>query len=312
MPQYPFPSSFRRLTLASIGWSAPIVIATAAAAALGGCPGPDPQTASAGGGGQTASSSSSSPSSSSPSSAASSGGGGNASMGDAGACDGGIVCNGQCMDPTSAENCGRCGVSCKGAMVQESQCVQGNCEVSCAPGFANATLPGQSASCLPAKRVFVTSLPFESFPSATQLGVQAATGYCQKVSSEADASGRWGAWVSTTGTPAAMSVLGSFDGAYVLMDKITVVATANEIRQGKPLRRAIDATESGMTLPPGQGGAVWTGTTVNGSAAGQDCSGWASATHQAVVGQWWKMDQNWTDSGSMECNAPQRLYCFEL
>ncbi len=301
-------------------WVPPLTAAVTLGVALGGCPGPDPREAGGGGGGQSSRNASASTGAQGGTSA-DGGATGTATSSSTGQADAGCgpdktLCSNGCTDTTKdVENCGRCGNACPtSGNVLDAKCKSSVCELTCKPGFANSD-PANPGCNTPARRVFVTSASTDAKFGSMLGGAHAADTFCRQAAAAAGFGSMmtWAAWIGTTQSSPLMTVIGSFNGVYVLVDGIHVVGTGTQLVNGL-LLHPIDMTENMDPLVQGTDTFdVWTGTDGSGVAAMTDCAGWTTTSVDAhgVIGTWTSKTSFWTDSGQSACNAMQRLYCFE-
>jgi hypothetical protein len=157
--------------------------------------------------------------------------------------------------------------------------------------------PEPSTSPAPAlKRVFVTSGTFTG-----NLG---------------GLSGSWTAYVSTSAVNAKDRITGS--GPWYLVDQTTVAINSDdELGTAVAIAHKIDTDELGATVEAVGDYRVWTGTNgfgmYNSTVLYLACQDWTSASfaETGVTGNTQQSASTWKFNGSTNCNATQRLYCFE-
>jgi hypothetical protein len=303
-------------------WAPPLALAALGGAVLGGCPGPEPHAISSGSGGDGRTTSSGVGGVRLDGGQVGGAGGMTTTSTDNGA--GGNVCSGpnltQCPDgcfnlDTNADHCSACNSPCQMTGVDPTtrQCVGGACVITCLKGFVKPD--PMKPLCVPAKRVFVSStqlMPNFSFSGGLH-GITAADALCSEAAANATLTppgnnASWKAWLSAGTAGADAHVVGSFMGAYTLVDG-TIVALTSELSTGL-LRNPIDLTEANGLTDTANG--VWTGTDAGGNPSGTDCTGWSSTTGVATIGDASTKTSSWTDSGQTgSCGVSRRLYCFE-
>jgi hypothetical protein len=101
---------------------------------------------------------------------------------------------------------------------------------------------------------------------------------------------------------------------WVRLDGERVAESVADLLDGA-LTAPISITPAGRTLPlvGSGGGAIWTGTTVDGlPAEGLDCLGWTdgSENEMALVGRPDTVAANWTDAQPTSCAAQLPIYCL--
>ena len=167
------------------------------------------------------------------------------------------------------------------------------------------------ATCVPARRVFVSSGTFDGALG----GSTGADTTCQATASDAGLSGVWMAWISDS-TSSPSSRFSRPTVGYVLLDGTTVAADWAALT-ATGLAHAIDLTETGASLAAASAddSKTWTGTLVNGTLGTPSCSDFTSSTSTATgeVGHCTGTGTaNWTSAYTTEdCNVSNHVYCFE-
>jgi Protein of unknown function (DUF1554) len=159
-------------------------------------------------------------------------------------------------------------------------------------------------------RVFVSSLTHNG-----QLGgIAGANNMCQRLADAACLGGNWNAWLSDASTNARDNI--GYNGT------ITYVRAANPMVIVAPQERLLDTATNNLntTIALDEIGNVasrfvWTGTSSDGTANGQDCSNWTSGNiaQTGQVGDSSTINSNWTVQGlARVCSLSlSGLYCFE-
>ncbi|MBA3550018.1 MAG: DUF4215 domain-containing protein [Nannocystis sp.] len=158
-------------------------------------------------------------------------------------------------------------------------------------------------------RVFVSS----SVYSGNLGGLGSADAKCKSLADAAKLGGTWMAWLSDgLSSPSGRFMSKGGPRLYVRLDG-KIVANNWAALVSMPLLAPIDITEK--KLPAGNADHVWTNTKPDGTVATglQNCGGWFSANGNVdgVNGRRTDMDAKWTQEGDDQCNAQNRLYCFE-
>ncbi|MDF2697580.1 MAG: Tryptophan synthase alpha chain, partial [Labilithrix sp.] len=176
----------------------------------------------------------------------------------------------------------------------------------------DAGIGGEVPSPTPARRVFVTS----DKSNGAMSGRSSADGICVAAAQRANlGAGPWVAWLSVPGSNAIDRLV--YTGPYDRLDGKRVVADKNGLAQGT-LAAAIEITETGA--PATGSKLVWTGTSVDGTAATNSCVSWTTdaALSFGVAGSFDQTtDGKWSDNGGLGafpgwgCQTNARLYCFE-
>jgi hypothetical protein len=162
-------------------------------------------------------------------------------------------------------------------------------------------------ACVEARRVFVTS----EGSAANLAGAVGADEKCRIFAAAARLGGDWRAWVTVAGNP----VFARFEKSqvpYRLLDGRTVALGWTDLVDGV-LLNGIDLDEKGArVMTPVD---VWTGTSPDGTAAGDGCNGFSTANKgdsPAAVGITGRADETWTFAYTQYCDRTEpRLYCFE-
>jgi hypothetical protein len=166
--------------------------------------------------------------------------------------------------------------------------------------------------------VSATTIP-ATFAAPSGSAASIADGLCQGYATAANLGGTWKAWLSdTTTSPAARFEHPSIE--YALLDGTTIATGWNGLVGGAPLSHGIDEDETG-TARSNKG--VWTATDANGMAllSGGSvtfpigtCSNFTSAMvgpTYPVIGLAGATDSTWSNVYVVQCDAVERLYCFE-
>jgi cysteine-rich repeat protein len=155
--------------------------------------------------------------------------------------------------------------------------------------------------------MFVTEEAF-----AGDLGGEDPDAVCQEAAEGADLYGAYVAWMWYGGasagervTPCSTPVLRR-DGAVIAADWAAFVSDEHGARIDRTAANGVPNTDN-------TGGAVWTGTNVDGSGHMSRCDDWTSVDMNAVgrVGDLGVTDADWTSSFSRECNKLAHLYCIQ-
>jgi hypothetical protein len=162
-----------------------------------------------------------------------------------------------------------------------------------------------AATCVPTRRVFVTSA---SIPST--LGSH--TNYdarCQSIASAAGLGGTWMAWLSTTGIGGSSPSV-RFTRAtvpYRLLNGTSIANSYADLSDGS-IAAAINLTETFTTLTNNY---AWSATTETGTAMVDNCGNWTTTTGNARTG-FVHAASGWSSAALQLCsNTTYRIYCFE-
>lgn len=207
-------------------------------------------------------------------------------------------CGKQCVNLTNnRRHCGKCNRACKpGHSCRQGTCVAPPPPPSCADG----------GRCL----VFITSTTY----TGNLGGLSGADQKCNERAQAAGLPGTYKAWLSTASANAA-SRLRHHQGRYFRVDGEHVSLGWNELTSGH-LYGAISKTEFGDDPPQPW---AWTGTHVEGTWTGRDCTGWQSGS-SAVEGtfgirhatiSWWSYHTVQAGGEEYQCNRTYGLYCFQ-
>ena len=191
--------------------------------------------------------------------------------------------------------------------------------------FHNCTAPEQAGvDCKNFRLVFVTDSIYDgdlvsaansnlgtAFTDAQ--GLQAADALCQAEATAANLPGSYKAWLSNSnGSPVSRFVRSKVQ--YVLADQVTVVADDFANLTSGAIQNHINLNAFGnavSTSPP----SVWSGTSANGNAFGDNCSDWSSNTVGGVFGaqgQYIFLLSAWSRNGAgASCGLQSRFYCFQ-
>lgn len=220
--------------------------------------------------------------------------------------DGGDVpgdgCDEQCEveDGWSCDD-GGCTSTCgDGITVGNECCDDGNTE-------DGDNCPGNCQ--LTQRQVFVTT---EVYDGNDFFGVSGADSVCQARASDAGLDGFFRAWISDAKNPVAMRFASTpgCEVPYRLVDGTQIASDWDDLTDGS-LAAPINVDEAG-----GAGtntSSVWTGTSIDGTAAPDTCNGWqtSSSSVQGERGSWSSFNFGWTASFDANCNQDAHLYCFE-
>ena len=149
-------------------------------------------------------------------------------------------------------------------------------------------------------------------------GLAAADAICNRLGAAIPGSGPWVAWLSDDRSDARDRIPEpGANGAYVLATEAsTVIATDLADLTDGILDSPIVRDETGAFVNDN----VWTGTSVDGTAAPYTCAGWSSVS-PTLMGRWGTSsdaDNVWTHGGDMPCDSgippdpvsTPRFYCF--
>jgi hypothetical protein len=178
-----------------------------------------------------------------------------------------------------------------------------------------------SGSCVPARRVFVSSAVYDG-----NLGGHAgADAKCQSLATAARLGGTWMAWASDASSSPGQRFSRASVG-YRLVDGTLVAANWAALAGGASLMAAIEQTETGTSLATADkvSSRVWTATGPTGAADVASCSNFTSnsSTKNGEVGHCTftgtaptpdgGQPTSWTAAYAAEpCNLTHHLYCFE-
>jgi len=138
---------------------------------------------------------------------------------------------------------------------------------------------------------------------------------CQELAREAQLSGVFKAWISSTSTNAINSFT-SENSAYYDVSNTLIAASLRELAYGR-FANPLVKTENGYKLSKSI--RIWTGTALGGRKKGDTprglpyCYDW-TLLHSPLVGSYGYAGQigsKWTDAGLTYCNQQLRLYCIE-
>jgi hypothetical protein len=159
-------------------------------------------------------------------------------------------------------------------------------------------------SCLPVRRVFLTSTIFPAnFGSALDAAAE-----CQALAEGQGLGGTWLAWISDSVTSPASS-FSTGVGPYILLDDTVVAEDFADLTDGV-LSHSIDRDETGALIMQRE---TWTGTDFAGNSTGEDCNNWKSVVpaHLATQGVSDQSSAGWSDIYFQFCDRMASLYCFE-
>jgi hypothetical protein len=165
---------------------------------------------------------------------------------------------------------------------------------------------GSGAAPVTHKRVFVTSHAEDGDFG----GVAHADSLCQSVAAGESLGGTWRAWLSQSGS-SAQSRLDHGTLPYQLLDGRQIAADWSDLTDGT-LAHPIDVDETGT--PVAGTWEVWTGTNPSGATNSYTCSGWQSATGEAlaIIGLTNTADDGWTVQYQQFCDRTNvHFYCIE-
>lgn len=203
-------------------------------------------------------------------------------------------------------------------------------------GVAVNGAPGEGGGpSQPGSREYVVFVTSSAWSSDEIGGIAGADSKCAKLANVVAslAGKKWAAWLSN-GATSALARVGGTPGPWSRVDGVKVAQDRNQlVHVSVPLLASIAADERGSL----HGDLVWTGTSSDGSAATNVCSGWTSTDGRGVYGRIDHQKPTWTSTGEIECNgsgdawsggdrggggggrdpdswsAPRhRLYCFEI
>ena len=151
--------------------------------------------------------------------------------------------------------------------------------------------------------VFITS----ATSSADVGGLAGADSLCEAEANQAGLPGSYVAWLSTSSVDARDRLTGA--SGWVRPDGLPVAATIEDLARGR-LLYPIDIEAAGNRAP---GLNVWTGTGVDGRAAGGDCGGWEASVGTTTTGFVGSGPVDWTaNTSSIGCGRDALLYCFGI
>jgi hypothetical protein len=161
-------------------------------------------------------------------------------------------------------------------------------------------------------RVFVTNETWtgdlrSAVPGAAS-GPEAADALCNRAALQGLYGGNFVAWLSDD-THSAIERIVLDVGPWMLLTGETVFADKAAMTSGAALF-AIHITENGADKNWTASG-VWTGTTVSGGAAVNNCHNWTDTSTSGESGTTRVTDGGWTENAVDPCFAHQSLYCFE-
>jgi hypothetical protein len=169
-----------------------------------------------------------------------------------------------------------------------------------------------TGACAPGacKRVFLSSTVM---PNGAIGSPATNDARCQALADGRSLGGTWRAWVAdvnsspnTRFTKAAVP--------YRLLDGTMVAASYTALTSGA-LMHAIDMFETGATVPAGTSVEVWTGVTIAGGSALNNCGNWtnnSAGLPNGSVGISDRTNTMWTQAYSQFCDrTDNHLYCFE-
>ncbi|WP_345974016.1 hypothetical protein [Sulfurimonas sp. HSL3-7] len=185
-----------------------------------------------------------------------------------------------------------------------------------------APLPGYCEAVSMDKVVFVTSQTF----TGNLGGVQGADTICQQAANAAGLEGSFKAWLATDYDTSAPHVRFAkhYRGWHYKNTAGKVVAYGWDDLTDGTLQNPIDHDEYGTII--GSPHTVWsnvrtngtTRSTGDGSDGTMDCLGWqhgtsvySGSTGSAYDNESLQQNSTWTESGTVLCNQPLRLYCFQ-
>jgi len=165
-----------------------------------------------------------------------------------------------------------------------------------------------TGSCmLDGKVIFVTSKAYKGALG----GLAGADEECNTLALAAGVAnaGNFMAWLSTSDASPESRMTHS-PGRYVLLDGETIIANSWDDLTDGTLGGGIDIDEAGDAADEGD---VWTGTTVAGLAAAEDCQGWTSdgLQHGGVHGSVGHSDTTWSEKAVIGCHYLAHLICVE-
>ena len=119
------------------------------------------------------------------------------------------------------------------------------------------------------------------------------------------------AWLSDS-TSSANERLPKGTAAYRRLDGAVVATSFTDLTDGS-LALPLFLDETGVKLPTGLAGSVWTGASIDGADSTFNCFDWTSdaLAQSGTFGDSHATDATWTDLGQSSCNAARHLYCVE-
>ncbi len=132
---------------------------------------------------------------------------------------------------------------------------------------------------------------------------------CNLLAQNAGLPGTYKAWLSDAQhSPASGFIRSSVP--YLTPDGTMIALDYDDLTSGV-LENAIAVNESGEQVTTDLD--VWTGTAIDGSGTGDDCSDWIDGGIDKIggIGSASSTTSTWTDDGTLTCDQQLRLYCFE-
>ena len=180
--------------------------------------------------------------------------------------------------------------------VLNSQCISGLC----------VSVSGQAADAC-AHRIFATS----ETKDGKFGGLSGADAACQKLATDAGLNGSWKAVLSTNSTDAksrltvSAPVYNTKGSAEKIFDDASHMWSTST-----DLHTQVGYDETGSQVDA----RVWTGTTADGTASSDTCSGWTNKTG-AISGTFGHSNDNdttnWIGQGTDQCSKARRVYCID-
>lgn len=150
----------------------------------------------------------------------------------------------------------------------------------------------------PMHRIFVTSVVYPGDLG----GLSGADEKCQAQADAADLSGTWKAVLSAGGTNARDRIV--IDGPVLNMLDESIAANGPDLWD-MMLDHPVLYDETLAARP----GDVWTGSAVDGTASGVDCSGWTATSASGHRGGAEDANNDWLNRGFRFCDWTLALYC---
>ncbi len=217
---------------------------------------------------------------------------------------------GVAWDPTTSDlilSCGRSMATCS-LLLRRGATGAGGMGGAGAGGAGAGGAGAGGAGGAAGKRIFVTSNTYPGYFGAMGMfagGLGAGDAFCRTAAQSARLGGTWRAWLSDAATNAIDRITDV--GPWRRLDDAIVFASKAGL--GSPPLATIDRDESGNVVPGTF--SVWTGTKPDGTRA-TNCQSWTGGPPETgAYGTSGVMAPEWTQGGTMLCEAFGHLYCIE-